>query len=230
MTHDGVRALGYVRVSTSEQAEHGYGIAAQEAALREWATQTGARLVSVLRDEGATGSGDLESRVGLSAALAKLESGVAEVLVVARLDRLARDLLVQETVIARLDAADRSVVSVAEDVDSQDPTRVLVRQVLGAISQYERSVIRGRMEAGKAAKKATGGYVGGRPRYGKRAEDRSLVTDPAEDEVVRLVRSARAEGLSYRRICERLEQADLRPRSSSRWHPAVVRRIALRAE
>ena len=55
-----------------------------------------------------------------------------------------------------------------------------MRQVLGAIAEYERALIRSRMGAGKAAKLATGGYAGGRPPSGWRAEGKELVPDERE--------------------------------------------------
>jgi DNA invertase Pin-like site-specific DNA recombinase len=174
-------ALGYVRVSTTEQASDGHGLQAQEHAIREYTRERGLRLVAVYRDGGA--SGTLADRPALGEALAAVEGGNAETLIVARLDRLARDLVLQETVIGRLQAKGRQVVSVAEpDVGGDDPTRTLVRQVLGAIGQYERALIRARMMTGKAVKAANGGYVGGRPGYGQRAVDGELAENRDESE------------------------------------------------
>src|SRR4051812_28580331 len=96
-----MRAFGYVRVSTSDQAD-GYGLEAQEAAIKTYCRAEGLRLVEILRDEGVSGSNGLDTREGLGVALARLEAGDGDLLVVSRLDRLARDLLVQETVLSRL--------------------------------------------------------------------------------------------------------------------------------
>jgi site-specific DNA recombinase len=221
------RAIGYVRVSTSEQANDGYGLDAQERAIRVYCRDAGMRVVRVERDEGESGSNGLETRHGLAHALAALEAGEAEFLIVKRLDRLARDLLIQETVVGRLRQHGRSVLSVEEpDASSDDYTRVLVRQVLGAISQYERCVIQARMAAGKAAKAASGGYVGGRPRYGTRAEGRELIQDTDETAIVEFVHRLRAGGLSYREIASELTREGFRPRTAHQWHSEQVRRIA----
>lgn len=85
------RVTGYVRVSTRGQAEDGYGLAVQEATVRAWARAGRHRLVALHRDEGVSGS--LADRAGLADALEDLRSGRASVLVVPRLDRLARDLI-----------------------------------------------------------------------------------------------------------------------------------------
>lgn len=220
------RAIGYVRCSTAEQV-HGFGLEVQEQAIRSYAKDHRLRLLEIARDEGLSGSNGLDTRPGLARALARLEAGEAEVLVVHKLDRLARDLILQETTIERLRAARVSVVSVTEaDIDSDDHTRVLVRQVLGAIGQYERAVIRSRMAAGKAAKQAAGGYAGGRPPYGWKAVGGELQPIPAEQEVIQRVRALRADGLSYREIANRLSEEGYEPRSGRGWQAMTVKRIA----
>jgi DNA invertase Pin-like site-specific DNA recombinase len=224
-----MKVVAYLRVSTAEQVER-YGLPAQEQAIREWARAGRHQIVAWHSDQGVSGSNGLDTREGLSEALAAVTAGRAEALVVAHYDRLARDLLLQETVIVRLEQAGARVVSVAEpDLDSDDHTRILVRQILGAIAQYERAVIRGRMAAGKAAKARAGGYVGGQPAYGTQARDRALVSRDDEAEIVALVTRLRRRGASYREICSALTAAGHRPRRGEVWQPAVVRRIALRA-
>ena len=107
-----------------------------------------------------------------------------------RLDRLARDLILQETLVQRLRDQETPVRSATEpdlDTDTDDPTKVLIRQIIGAVSQYERAVIRGRMMAGKAAKREAGGYVGGTVAYGWQLEDGQVVLDPDEQKVGQLV-------------------------------------------
>jgi DNA invertase Pin-like site-specific DNA recombinase len=163
-------------------------------------------------------------------ALARLEAGEADALIASRLDRLARSFVTQETVIERLQARGREVISTSqEDVSSDDPERVLVRQILGSIGQYEAAVIRGRMAAGKAVKAAAGGFVGGQPRYGQRAEDGELVEEPTEAALVDRVRELRGEGRSYRAIAATLDAEGFRPRRAASWSAMTVRGIAIRS-
>lgn len=224
-----VRAIGYLRVSTAEQAAHGYGLKAQERAIRELCRRRRWQLEAILSDEGESGSHGLDTRVGLSDAIARCKRGEAERLVVGKLDRLARDLLLQLTIIDGLKKHQVEVVSVEEpDFEGPDDMRDLIRNVLGAVAQYERAAIRGRMMSGKAAKAAGGGYVGGQPGYGQKAQDGRLTADQDEARVVDLIRAQRAAGASYRAICAALDAAGYRPRRGERWQPAVVRRVALR--
>jgi DNA invertase Pin-like site-specific DNA recombinase len=210
------KVLGYTRVSTAEQVE-GFGLTVQRKAIAAYCKENGLRLIEVLSDEGVSGSNGLDARKSLSEVLAVVESGIVSGLVVYRLDRLARDLVLQETLMARMRKAGVEVLSVTEpDIDSDDATRVLVRQVLGAIAQYERALIRSRMAAGRAAKLATGGYGGGRPPFGWRAEGKQLVPDAREQAVIGLARQLHDEGLSSRQVAARLEQAGHRPKVGER--------------
>jgi DNA invertase Pin-like site-specific DNA recombinase len=222
-------AVGYVRVSTAEQVA-GFSLGDQRARIKEYAKANGLRLIATLSDEGISGSNGLETRQGLAEAIAHIEAGEASVLVVDKFDRLARDLLLSETVVGRIRATGSRVVSIQEpDGGETDFTRDMVRQILGAVAQYERLVIRGRMMAGKAAKRAQGGYVGGQPGYGKAARDKTLVVNAAEAPIIEMVGRLRAEGRSYREIATALEEAGLRPRRASSWQPMVVRSIAMKA-
>lgn len=222
------KVLGYTRVSTQEQVT-GFGLAVQAKAIRDYCKANGLRVVRMLSDEGQSGSNGLDTRVGLAEALAIVERGEVAGLVVARMDRLARDLLLQETLMTRMRQAGAEVISVSEpDMDSDDPTRVLVRQVLGSISQYERALIRGRMMAGKAAKVAGGGYGGGRPPFGWRAEGKELVPDEREQAVIARARQLSDEGLSSRQIAAKLDQEGRRPKEGDRWSSVQVLRVLQR--
>ena len=222
------KVAGYVRVSTQDQVE-GFGLAVQRKAIADYCKAGGLRLVETFSDEGVSGSNGLDTRQGLADLLAAAESGAVSGIVVYRLDRLARDLVLQETLFARLRKVGVEVLSVSEpDVDSDDPTRILVRQVLGAIGQYERALIRARVTAGKLAKKRTGGYVGGRPPYGWRAEGRELVPDQAEQEVVSYVRQLHEDGLSSRQVAGRLNEAGYSTKDGRPWSSVQVLNVLKR--
>lgn len=218
-----MKIIGYLRVSTQEQA-HGYGMAVQEQAIRSWARSERAQLVGVERDEAVSGSNGLESRAGLTRALRRLKNGEADALVVHRLDRLARDVVLQETWIRQLTSHGGQVISVSEShIDGRnDPTRQMVRVILGAVAEYERLVIRERMMSGKAAKRDAGGYIGGNIGFGYAASDGALVPRSDEQAGLTMMRELRAEGKSYEVIARALDEAGISPRKGGRWHRYVV--------
>lgn len=94
-----------------------------------------------------------------------------------------------------------------------------MRQVLGAIAQYERALIRSRMAAGRAAKLATGGYSGGRPPFGWRAEGKELLPDEREQEVIALARRLATKGSAAARSPSALKRPVTAPKSGSTGHP-----------
>jgi DNA invertase Pin-like site-specific DNA recombinase len=223
-----MRVVGYIRVSTEAQAERGLGLQVQERAVRSHCQQHGWKLATLHRDEGVSGS--LADRPGLAAAIVALEDGGADGLVVYRLDRLARSLVVQETVIERLGRRGIRVFSVTEaDIDGDDATRVLIRQVLGAIGQYERALITARLQAGRAAKAARGGYAYGAVPFGWRVEGGRLVPHRAEQQGVAMAAGLRAQGRSLREIARELDGAGYKPRRAAKWSAEGVRMVLARA-
>lgn len=224
----GSKAVGYIRVSSATQLD-GYGLAAQEADIRKSVKSHGLKLTQVFRDEGVSGSLEAALRPGLAEALGRIESGEAEVLLVPRLDRLARRLTIQEAALAQVWRHGGTVVAadqgeIVQD-DPDDPMRTAMRQMMGVFGQLERSMIVARLRRGREMKRATGGYAAGRPPYGYRTDGGSLVAVPEEQRAIKLARRLRKRGLSYRQIADRLEAEGLLPRSGGRWHPPMVSRL-----
>jgi DNA invertase Pin-like site-specific DNA recombinase len=232
-----MKLVGYIRVSTDRQAEEGLGLEVQEDALRSWARSNGHRVTKVLRDEGISGSNGIETRVGLAEALELLRSGEAGGLVVYRLDRLARDLVLQEQLLAEIWRMGAEVFSTSDaeqgylQDDPSDPSRKLIRQVLGAVAEYERAMIRLRLEAGRRRKSQSGGYAGfGSPPFGYRSEGGALVPHSDEQDTLARIRTLHDDGRSPREIARSLDADGLKPRRGDYWQPRQVGRIVNRLE
>jgi DNA invertase Pin-like site-specific DNA recombinase len=229
-----MRYAVYLRVSTDGQADDGQGLAIQEAACREWLRRGRHRLVEVCSDAGRSGSLDVGHRPGLARALALVAADRADGVIVHRLDRLARDLVLQEQLLAEFHRRGKELASVdPTENDSlrhspDDPTRALVRRMLGSIAQYEREVIRLRLMAGRARKKLDGGYAGGAPPFGYAALRGELVPVPTEQRALRLMRRLSADGVSYRSIAAELARRELPPRNGREWHPGTIQSIVER--
>lgn len=95
-----LRLVAYLRVSTLEQAKHGYGLDVQRAAIRDWAASHGARVVKWCVDEGKSGALLPADRPGLTDALLWLHAGRADGIISRDLDRLARGVTQQEAILA----------------------------------------------------------------------------------------------------------------------------------
>jgi DNA invertase Pin-like site-specific DNA recombinase len=231
-----VDLIAYLRVSSETQVD-GFGLDVQERAVRSWAKANGHRIVAVETDAGVSGTKDAAERPGLSAALdALLPPPHGRGLIVAKLDRLARALHVQESVLqliwhdgGRVFTADGG--EVLQD-DPDDPMRTFVRQVLGGVAQLERGLIAKRMRDGRREKAAAGKHAVGQYRYGQHGHgtgrERDAAPNPAEAAAVARIHALRGDGESYAAIARKLDAEGLHPRRASCWSAATVRNVALR--
>jgi DNA invertase Pin-like site-specific DNA recombinase len=232
-----MRYVLYLRVSSNQQVRDGQGLEIQEAAGRRWLRQGRHRLVEVCIDAAFSGGDDVGERPGLARALALVGGDRADGILVPVLDRLARDMILQEQILAELHRMGKELrsCSPAEDAnldnDPDDPQRAFIRRVLGAHAQYERDVIRLRLRAGRQRKLMLGGYAGGAPPYGWAAVRGELVKVPGEQLAIRSIRKMREEHeMSYRAIAARLEEMGVPSRAKhAQWRAATVRDIYLRA-
>src|SRR4051794_2055566 len=94
-----MRLVAYLRVSSDSQVD-GYGLDAQEGAVRRWARTNDHRISETIRDVGVSGASDPADRAGLARVLSDVSTGRTDAVIVARLDRLARALTIQEATLA----------------------------------------------------------------------------------------------------------------------------------
>lgn len=217
-------AVAYIRVSTSEQHN---GPEAQRAEIQRWAKREGVEVVAWFEDIGVSGGAELDKRPALLDALASLE-GVGA-LVVAKRDRLARDVMVSAMVERLAGRKGVSIVSAAGEGTGDSPADLLMRRMVDAFAEYERQLIKARTRAALAVKRSKGERVGQVPFGFRLAPDGvALEADPKEQRVISLVTQLRADGLSIRAIAARLNDDDV-PARGKRWHPTTVSRLLKRA-
>lgn len=225
-----LRLVIYTRVSTVGQLD-GYGLPAQEKDCRRWNSSPagGHRIVHVVREEALTGKSTVDEREALMDAMSWITEGKADGILAPNLDRLARELTVQEAILSYVWALGGAVFTAdhgehLED-DESDPMRTAMRQMRGVFGQLERGLIRKRLRDGRNTKAELGGYAYGAPRFGQQAIDGELVDDTAELEVAALAEGWKAEGLGVREICRRLNAAGHRSKRGGDWHPTTVARL-----
>lgn len=232
-----MKIAAYLRVSTDRQAEHGHGLDIQRAEIEAWAERNGHEIVLWAKDEGISGSNGLDTRVGLYEAVSATQEDSVQGLVVYRLDRLARDLILQETVLQQVWKHGARVFSTVAGEDdlldpdgtTDDPSRKMTRQILGAVAEYERATIRLRLRSGKLAKRARGGYIGGAVPMGfQLGDDGGLVPQSDEQAALKRMRELRADGSTLRVICDALTAEGFSTRGGGPWQTAVVGRILKR--
>lgn len=221
--------VAYLRVSTDAQAEDGFGLAVQDAAVSRWVKAQGHRLAKICTDEGVSGTIEALDREGLACAIGAIEDGNADALLVPRLDRLARRLTVQEAVLAHIWNRGGRVFTVdAGEVlpdDPNDPMRTAMRQMMGVFSELDRAQISKRLRDGRQAKASNGGYAAGSPPFGWRADGGELVHDEAEQAIISRMVEMREGGASLRAIAQALDTEAVPAKRGGRWSPSAVSRV-----
>jgi DNA invertase Pin-like site-specific DNA recombinase len=208
-----MRVIGYVRVSTDEQAVSGAGLEAQRLAIIAECKRRGWQLLEVIEDAGWSAR-DLR-RPGIKAALEVLEAGDAKALVVAKLDRLSRSLLDFAGLMAKAQRQGWGVIALDVQVDTSTASGEAMANMLATFAQFERRLIGQRTKEALAIKKASGVRLGRPP----------LVPQS----VIRRIQRQRARGETLRVIAESLNRDNVpTAQGGAEWYAATVRHVLLR--
>ena len=224
------RVIGYIRVSTVEQASEGYSLAAQEAKLRSYSNLYDLELVGIETDAGQ--SGKSLDRPALQAALDALRSGKADAILVAKLDRLTRSVADMAQLIDEFfgeKAPNKATLfSVADQIDTRTAGGRLVLNVLVSVAQWERETIAERTKAALDHKKTIGEHVGSKP-FGFEINGTHLVALEVEQKAISLILDLRDRGRTLREIAAELTHRGIVTKRGGRWHIQTVKRILERA-
>jgi site-specific DNA recombinase len=215
-------AVAYVRVSTDEQR---LGPEAQRVAIEAWAAREGVSVASWHVDQGVSGGSDLGDRPALVAALGELRALGAGVLVIAKRDRLARDVYVAATIERAVGQGGARVVTADGTANGDTPADAFMRTILDAAAAYERALIRARTKAALGAKAAKGERTGEIPYGYQLAAGGRLKADEAEQAVLAVVRELRAAGRSHRAIVVELGARGLVSRAGRPFAKTQVARM-----
>jgi DNA invertase Pin-like site-specific DNA recombinase len=216
--------IGYLRVSTDQQAESGLGLDAQKAAIAEYVKKMNADSHELFSDEGLSGALALDKRPGMLDAIGALTKGA--VLVVAKRDRLGRDPMVLAMIESAVKRKGARIVSVAgEGTGSDEPSEILMRRMIDAFSEYERLIIGARTRGALRAKREKGQRVGHIP-FGKKLADDGihLILNEPEATILRAMHKLRSHKKSIRCIAQELNNQGILNRGSA-WNHASVHRI-----
>lgn len=226
------RAIGYVRVSTSEQAESGLSLEAQRKKIEAQATLSDLELVDVLQDAGESAK-DLH-RPAMTDLLNRIDSGQVDCIIVAKLDRLTRSLKDINDLIETLGRAKRAdggrggvdLISTSESWDTSTATGRLVINMICAVAQWEREIIAERTSAALQEMKAQGKATGGVPQYGFDFVDGKRVENEQEQAVLSDIALLKAAGHSWQGVTDGLTEKGHRTRAGTRWTRQGIFRIA----
>lgn len=214
----------YLRVSTQEQVDSGAGLHAQRDACAAWCHQhaAGFEFGGFFADQGV--SGGSPDRPAFLELLQVVKLG--DVVLVAKRDRLARDVLLARLLEREIENKGAVLKSAAgEGTDGNEPADKLQRGLIDLFSEYERALIQSRVKAAMKAKKARGQRVGAIPYGAQLSAPKQLEANLTEVQTIKRARELRAEGLSLREVAEALAAEGRLARNGKRFQATQINRM-----
>lgn len=220
-----MKAMGYLRVSGKGQVD-GDGPARQTEAILAFCTANGLQEPMFFSEEAVSGTVDAMDRPTFAAMIEAIESGgELACIVVERMDRLARDLMVSELLLA--ECRKRGIPVYASDqpglvdVSSNggDPTRILLRQILGAVAQWEKTALVMKLRKARDRKRESEGRCEGPKPFGLEEDELA---------VLRTLQQYEAAGHSAQEIAARVNQRGLKSPTGKPWTRASVYQVLKR--
>jgi site-specific DNA recombinase len=229
----GIKAVIYCRFSPQRKADDCESNETQLDYCEQHCKSKGYEIAAKFAD--ASASGDSEDRPGLWNAISALKRGM--VLLVYRLDRLARSVYLSEYIHREVGKKKCRIESVTTGMCGDSPDDVLLRQITSSFFEYERKIIAARTRAAVLRHQANGFAVSKDPPYGKQIGPpkelmgkmrKTLVDDPVELAVIDHIMQLRADGLGLREIARRLDDEGIDARGRE-WNHVTVSRILARS-
>lgn len=220
------KTVAYLRVSTDKQADRGVSLDAQRAKVDAYAKLYDLDLVTVIVDRGE--SAKSLKRPGLQRALGMLKAGLADALLVVKLDRLTRSVRDLGELVERYFASGKSaLLSVSEQIDTRSAAGRLVLNVLASVGQWEREAIGERTAVAMELKASRGEFTGGAAPFGFRLARDGVHLEPiaAEQRALSKARELRAAGHSLRAVAAELGRLGFRSRTGRVFAAVQVARM-----
>jgi DNA invertase Pin-like site-specific DNA recombinase len=218
------KAFGYLRTSGKGQIGND-GFPRQRDAISRYAKANKIEVVQEFGDEAVTGTVDAMDRPGLTDLFVALKANGVRKVIVENPTRLARDLMISEIILAEFRKIGVKVISADGGMDltlgNDEPTGKLIRQILGAVAEWEKCALVQKLRASRLRMRRAGQRCEGRKPYGD---------SPEEQKSVDLILSLRKDGKSLVAIAEQLNADAVKPRTGAKWHQTQIQRIVSRAE
>lgn len=216
-----MRVIAYYRVSTDMQIDSGAGLSSQEDICNAWCLRNNTHISESFVEKAISGAAPLDKRPALFKAISALGKG--DVLLVARLDRLSRDIyggIVIDEAVAHQKA--RVISAAGEGTDSDDPASKMIRDIIRVVAGFERSITQFRIKAALAAKKARGERVGPIPFGYELGDNKRLRPNEFEQSVVQKMIEYRQQGHSMNKVAEKINLDGFLNKQGKKWSNGTI--------
>ena len=223
-----MKAVGYIRVSTEDQTQ-GISLDNQRAKIKAYADLKDLQLIGIIEDAGISAKN--LNRPGVQEVLKMARKKKVEAVIVYKLDRLFRSTIDALETTKRFDKWRVGFHSIQETLDTQSAMGRFFFTLIAALAEMERGIIGERTKAALKHKRINGKKTGGDVPFGYclDIDGQTLMEDPKEQEVIRLMKDLNGKGYSLRSICRELQRrGHLTKTGKTTWHHQSIKQILKR--
>lgn len=217
------RVVAYLRVSTDGQVDK-YGLEAQETDIRVYCAKHDMEILKVYREEGVSGAKE-DRPVFNSILYGEIENPPVEGVIVAKNDRVARDINIYYYYKMLLKKKDIELISVAEDFGEMGLMASFLEAFTLCVAQLERENIKNRTSAGRKVKAERGGFAGGGVPYGYDLVDGEFVVNEAAADIVKKVFLLRGCKKTLQEIADLMNESGVPTKRGKEWTISTVQNI-----
>jgi len=218
-----MKAIGYVRVSTNEQAKEGISLRHQEEKVKAYAALHEMELVDIVVDEGLSAK-TLSGRPGAMRIIDQCLAGEVEAVIVYKLDRMFRNAQEALDVSTKLNKSGVALHSVTEKIDTQSAMGKFFFTIMAACAEMERNLVSERTRDALQHKKRSGEVYNHAP-YGYDVVEGKLVDNEYEQGIIKRIKSLREEEVSLQGIADKLNTDNITTKKGKKWEASTVRNV-----
>lgn len=223
------KAIGYIRVSSDEQAREGLSLEAQKRKIASYCDLKNLDLIDIYSDEAVSGFKPLEKRPGGNKAYTALLAGQASHLVAIKLDRCFRNTGDAIQKATEFDKKGINLHLIETSVDTSTAVGKMFFTTLAMLAQFERDITGERTKAVLDMKKQDGKVYNHEP-FGFSREGDELRANDVEQATIDKILSMRDAGDSYHEIASQLDLQGVKPKLAVNWNAMSIRKICLRSK
>jgi DNA invertase Pin-like site-specific DNA recombinase len=215
--------IGYVRASTNEQH---IGPEAQKESIKKWCDDNDARLIGIFEDLGISGGAPLNKRPGLLDAIEQIKKTKGCIFLIAKRDRLARDVILSAMIERLVDREKSKIISIDGAGNGAGPEAQLMRRMIDAFAEYERSIIKARTSSAMQTMRKKHLYTGGSVRYGYRTgTDGRLSPVKSEQNTIERAREIYSKVQTLKGTADILNKEGFRSRTGKNFQAVQIKNM-----